>query len=462
MTVALAALDQISDKLASRPLPQSVRLGTDEGSSFQAMSGLSAADAEIVQSLLQFYDQFAAKNAAGSAVDFVTARVHRRIGDIRARLGQYDRAESAFRQAVDTVGELRHAQPADAALLSFEVQTCNARGAALLKAGDFQRAIESHRQALERLAAGTSSSMKQRDLRYEQALTLAGLVSARSAEFLDQQHRRGPHRPSQDAPPTAPPEIQAEFQQVIQLLHGLLQDAPENTRYLLALARCHRSILPVAWANADQQAAKDAKQQALGIFQRLVAQNPDDLTLQFELADTLAMTAQAETRQPLPDADLAALNQSLQLATNLHAKRPTALEYAILQANVQQRLGEHFTAAKRWSDAQDHLTRAADEFGLLVTSSPTNPLFQTSLTRVRWELADSLRRQGALAASRALLEKAIAEYAGFRDSEAGRRVSAGLLVGLHRELARVLEQLGEHQLASEASQTADRLRDQSR
>jgi len=81
------------------------------------------------------------------------------------------------------------------------------------------------------------------------------------------------------------------------------------------------------------------------------------------------------------------------------------------------------------------------------------------LARVRWELADSLRRQDALAAARELLEKAIAEYAVFRDSEAGRRVSPGLLVGLYRELARVLEQLGEQQLASEASRTADRLRD---
>ncbi len=112
LTVALAALDEISDKLASRPLPQSVRLGTDEASSLQAIGGLSDADAEIVQSLLQFYDQFAAKNAAGSVVDFATARVHRRIGDIRARLGQYDQAVAAFRQALDTVAELRvHSRP---------------------------------------------------------------------------------------------------------------------------------------------------------------------------------------------------------------------------------------------------------------------------------------------------------------------------------------------------------------
>jgi tetratricopeptide (TPR) repeat protein len=197
-------------------------------------------------------------------------------------------------------------------------------------------------------------------------------------------------------------------------------------------------------------------------LQRLADQQPDDLTIQFELADTLAMTAQADARQPLPDSDVAVLERSLQLATDLHEKCPTAPEYAILQANVHQKLGAHFLAAKQWSAAQDHQTKASDELELLVASSPTNPLFQSSLARVRWELADSLQRQGSFAPARQLLEKAIAQYGAFRNSEPRRRASIGLLVGLHRELARVLEQLGEKQLATEASRTADRLRDSSR
>jgi tetratricopeptide (TPR) repeat protein len=284
------------------------------------------------------------------------------------------------------------------------------------------------------------------------------LVLTRSAEFLDQQNRRGLRRLGRDSPQIAPPEIQAEFQQTIQLLEGLLRDAPENTDFLLALARCHRSVLPAAWAGADQQAAATAKQQAVGILERLTAQQPDDLMIQFELADTLAMTAQADLREPLLDSDVAVLERSLQLATDLHKKCPTALEYAILQANVHQRLGLHFLAIRQWSEAQDQLTRAAGVLEVVVASSPANPLLQTTLARVRWELADSLQRQGSLVTARDLLEKAIAQYDEFRNSEPGRRASIGLLVGLYRELARVQEQLGERLSASEASQTADRLR----
>ena len=459
LAVALAALDEISDRLASRPLPESVRLGSDDASGQQTLSGLSDVDAETVQSLLRFYDQFASQNAAGASVDFATARVQRRIGDIRARLGHYDQAVSAYQQAWSAAGKLRNTRPADVDLLRFEVQTGNACGAALLKSGDFQRAIEMHRQAQELLAAQASPLADRPELRYEQALTLQALVQARSAALLDQQNRRGPRRPGQDSPPVVPPEIEQEFQRAIQVLDNLLQAAPEDADYLLALARCHRSILPAAWANGDRAKATAAKQQAIAVLQKLAERKPDDLTIQFEWADTLAMTGQADSRTPLPESDVADLQQALKLATGLHEKCPTAPEYALLQANVQQKLGMHCLAAKQWSEAQGQLTNAASVLERLVATSPNNLLFQTSLARVRWELADSLRRQGSLAPARGLLEKAIAEYDAFRGTEAGRRASAGLLAGLYRELARVLEQLGEKQLALGASETADRLRD---
>lgn len=459
LTVALAGLDEISDKLASRPLPQSVLLGTEGAAVPQAIGGLSAADAEIIQSLLKFYDQFATKNAAGSVVDFATARVHHRIGDIRVRLGQYDQAVAAFGQALKTVGALRSARPTEMALLLFEVRTHNALGAAWLKSGEFPQALESHRHAQQLLASTTPSAVDEQELRYGQALTLTALVLTRSSEFIHQRERRGPRRPGQDAPPTASPEIQHEFQQALRLLDGLLQIDPQHADYRLALARCHRSILPVAWANDDEVMATTAKQQAIAILHKLADEMPADLTIQFELADTLAMTAQVDTRQPLPDTDVSVLERSLQLATDLHEKCPTAPEYAILLANVHQKLGSHFMASKQWGEAQDHLATTANILEPLVRSSPINPLFQISLARVRWELADSLQRQDALRPARELLEQAIVQYSEFRDSEAGRRASTGLLVGLYRQLARTLEQLGEEQLASEASRTADRLRD---
>ncbi len=458
LTVALAALDEISDKLASRQLPQSLRLDADDDSWQQATGGLSAEDAEIVQSLLRFYDEFAARNTDGSGVDLAVARVHRRIGDIRARLGQYEQAISAFHQSLKTIARLRDAHPEDTTLLLFEVRTHNARGAAWLKSGDFRRAIELHRYAHELIASHTSPDNHQPTVRYERAQTLQALVLAQ-AESLYEQNRRGPPRPRRDAAPTAVPEIQAEFEQALQLLESLLQDDPDNIVYRLALARCHRSLLPFAWANQDQAAADNAKQQAIAVLEQLARQNPHDLTIQFELADTLAMTPPPALNRPLSKTDVTVLETALQLAENLHQRVPSAPEYAVLLANIHQKLGSHFLVAKQSNLARDHLTRATGVLEPLTKSFPTNPLFQTSLARARWELADAWQRQNQLEPAREILELAIAEYEAFRDSDTSRRVSAGRWVGLYRQLSRVLEQLGETEQAADIMQAADRLRD---
>ena len=105
------------------------------------------------------------------------------------------------------------------------------------------------------------------------------------------------------------------------------------------------------------------------------------------------------------------------------------------------------------------LTRTTRVLEPLTKSFPTNSLIQTSLARARWELADALQRQNQWDPAREMLELAIAEYEAFRDSDTSRRVSAGRWVGLHRQLARVLEQLGETEQAAEVMQAADRLRD---
>lgn len=119
-------------------------------------------------------------------------------------------------------------------------------------------------------------------------------------------------------------------------------------------------------------------------------------------------------------------------------------------------------AARAWSDAATHLSQSTELLESVVASSPTNPLFQVSLARARWALAESMRRDASLRQSRDVLDKAIADYCSFRDSEAGRRTSLGLLVGLHRQLARTLHELGEDDLAAQAIRTADQLRESGR
>jgi len=458
LAVAMSALDEISDRLASRQLPQSVQLAEDDLASLQLVGGLSTEDAEIVQSLLKFYNQFAANNEATAVVDRATAKVHQRMGDIRARLGQYEQAATAYQRALVIAGDVHNPGSPENDLVLFRVKILNSLGQARRKIGDFRGAIEAHRQAQKQLENVTPELASQQVFRYRHALTLNDLVLTRSAEFMHQQTRRGPSRPGQEPRTVASPEIDDEFQQALNLLEGLVHEQPQNADYCLALARCHRGILSVAWANREDDVAANAKQRAIAILRQLADAASGNPAFHLELADTLAMTAYTDSRTPLSGTDVTSLAESIEITTRLCEQFPTAPEPAVLAASTHQKLGAHFIATRRWGDSEEHLTKAIKLLQRLAQSSSANPLFQVSLARVRWELADVLRRQGSLQRARELLEMAISDYASFRDSEAGRKTSPGLLVGLYRQLARTLEQLGEKKLADEASRTADRLR----
>ncbi|MBT6494947.1 MAG: protein kinase [Planctomycetaceae bacterium] len=458
LSVALQAFEEISDNLAARELPQSLQLNAEDRASVPLASGLSTDDAKLVQSLLKFYDKFANKNAADSVVSFSTARIHQRIGNIYSRLGHYGAAITAYERALQAIPDGSNGSSPERDFVTFRAQTLNSLGKTHLHGGGFQQAINSHEKAFELLDSANEKTANKSANRFELAVTLTHLVHTRSAEFVSRQNRRGPRRRKDERAPVLTPELDTEFQQALALLGTLLNDDPGNDDYRLILALCHRSILPIAWANQGEDRATTAKQMSVTLLQRLADEHPENTRYQFHLADTLAMTKYADSRTPLADTDIDQLGQSIALTNQFHRQFPTAPEYAVLLANSHQKLGSHYIAMKQWNDAAPHLINAASVFDSLATASPSNPLLQVKLARVRWELGEGYRRQGDLQKSRELLETAINEYSKFRESKAGRKASIGLLVGLYRQLARTLDQLGERDLATEASQTADQLR----
>jgi tetratricopeptide (TPR) repeat protein len=335
-------------------------------------------------------------------------------------------------------------------------------GTAHLLGGGFARAIKSHEQALAQLTSAQLAAGNDSLFRYELAITINHLVRARTAEFVNRRTRRGPRRPNQETEVVSPPEIDAEYQQARTLLAELLAESPGNVEFRRALAHCHRSVLPVAWANGDERLASTAKQESVTILRKLVDEYVDNAQYQFDLADTLAMTKYADSGTPLSKTDVEGLQESVALANQLHKKFSTALEYTVLLANTHHKLASHFIAAKNWSDAEPNLAATVGLFESLVASSPSHPLFQVELARARWKLGEGYRRNGSLEVSRQTLEKAIGDYQEFQTSESGRKSSVGLLVGLYRQLARTLEQLGEPDLANEATEMAESFRRPSR
>ena len=94
---------------------------------------MTSADAELLQSLVKFLDEFAKRNRADLQGE--TSQVQRRVGDVRQRLGQFDEAEAAYREALDNSRAMWQTHPHDIQLAVVQAELLNELGGVLAKRG---------------------------------------------------------------------------------------------------------------------------------------------------------------------------------------------------------------------------------------------------------------------------------------------------------------------------------------
>jgi tetratricopeptide (TPR) repeat protein len=73
--------------------------------------GPAEGEAALLQSILGFYDRFAALNETNAKLKREAAKAYRHIGEIQQRLGQFDKADAAFRRAAALFEALADASP---------------------------------------------------------------------------------------------------------------------------------------------------------------------------------------------------------------------------------------------------------------------------------------------------------------------------------------------------------------
>ena len=108
LRLATKVLEDIFNKLASDPLAQPANDDDDDDDMAEPTwaAALSDHDAALLESMLEFYDQFAHQNQADLRLQQENAKALRRAGDIGAHLGQYEKAEAAYRHALASYQEL--------------------------------------------------------------------------------------------------------------------------------------------------------------------------------------------------------------------------------------------------------------------------------------------------------------------------------------------------------------------
>ncbi len=182
LQLAMRAFEDVIDRVSTRGLPESLELDLSENTPRASPAIVTGEDAELLQSLLIFYQEFAQRNQADEGVQLETAKAHHCIGDIRQRLGQFDMAVTAYGEALRIYRGMANQETADLPLLLATVESSNQRGVALAKAGRTREAIDAHLVARDLLAKEQAPLAETNECRFALAetynyLALSGLAT---------------------------------------------------------------------------------------------------------------------------------------------------------------------------------------------------------------------------------------------------------------------------------------------
>ncbi len=444
---------------------------------------VSDKDALLLESMLKFYDQFAQQNQADVKLQKETARAYRRVGDIRKRLGQYDRAETAYRRALEMFQALAKAAPDAAEYLTAAAAIHNELGTLCRNTGRSPEAVAAHQQALEILRGASAKMAALPETRFELARTYSFLsaVSPRHGMARHDAHDSsgGRHGSAPAATPASVVSHESHLshephggrhglrswaaeaaqagqynRQALEILDQLTRESPGNHRYLLATARCQRDRFSISAIAGDKAAAQQANGEAIRTLEKLVADAPQNPEFRFELAETYAMPYPRSRDRQGTGGSGENVRRAVEIDSDLASRYPTVPEYRASLARSHVRSAELARAADSPAEAEGHLLKAVEIQKGLATDFPTVRAYAFFLARSLHDLAEVQISRKDPAKARASLEEAIACCEKLPSAAQGGPPLNIMLSVQYASLARVLRELGETGLADQAAAKA--------
>ncbi len=346
LQLTLSAFAQLFDALVGRDPALAFDEDPDTGEqTIVARTVVEPRDVELLQQMLAFYDRFAAANATSHALRFETARAHRRVAAIQARLGNLDDAVASYLQA------LTHFREVEDRDVRREIAAVHVDcGQIEQRRGRPVEALQRFTLALELL--GPDQPGDSRALRFERA----------QAHFLlGRRPGGGPGggRPRGDG--------SAALAAAQSILLDLLQQEPQHPEYRALHARC---LLESSRRRSGEREPATTREQdhdaALAIFRQLVAEHPQAEQYAYELCEALWFDAR---RAPPSDParlrrQIGHLREARTHADRLVEQQPGFVEYRALRSNLGVTLGLHLLRLAEQDAGQSAALRSEAEVEL--------------------------------------------------------------------------------------------------
>ena len=375
-----------------------------------ATSIITAADAELLQSLLTFYTQFAERNGGQAVVQLETAKAYHRIGDIRQRLGQLEKARAAYQEALTLYDRVAEETPGDLVVLLAAVDALNQRGIAFTQSGNFPSAMRAHRRAKERLLAQSPAVAATQEFRFALAQTYnyLGSIGSRMGMETPPAKPMGERRPARFrgsfGPPPDKPRHEDYHALALEILEGLTAEEPASPQFRLALAHCYRNRLRAVGSQNQAEQVAASLEHAIEILRDLHRQSPDDPEYLMELADMLAINNKRLGATAFGQQTQERVAEAVQIARQLNRDFPDQPEYLALLVGSLRGLADILREREELAEAEGLLIEATTIAELMVRRYPLVFVYVSLFCRTSAALGDAQRQLGKLSAARRTLE----------------------------------------------------------
>ncbi|NND97065.1 MAG: serine/threonine protein kinase [Pirellulaceae bacterium] len=304
LRVAIRAFDQLSQGIADRSEEPDAELLGDIADS--TTPNVSQQDAELLQTLLTFFDELAENNRTNTDLKSQTAAARKRVGDIYARLGQHTQSDDAYQAALEIYRELSASSASPDQLIITQAGIMNDRASLAGLSGRIGQAIALYDATID-LLRQSESILQSPDARYEYARANSLFTSIATRSGVDThinrkpQSRRGPFRLlSRITTSPNPNEEMFASVEAVETLLTLVQEFPDDLKYQVALARAYRDRAKAAFALARDQRdrgqtaryvdeAKKDLEQSIQRLQKLHNDDRQSTTIKYELAKSLSI-----------------------------------------------------------------------------------------------------------------------------------------------------------------------------
>ncbi len=488
-TLALEAVDTIFDLYAPIRTTAASSLAVEGTSGMKIevpiQPVLSRENAAVLVHMLGFYGRLAAQGGSAPDIRLKIAEANRRVGNIHARLGQFEDATAAYRQSIQLFGEIEAESGTGPTARIERARINNQLGIALVALDRAEEGREFYQKARDILEALQSTSPDSPTVQFELARSCYLLAKAPRRPVASPPGRGrgrgqapppgssrppspGANRPSKShGEPTGedhsrrPQEGDDPWRTAVDILTELSAVHPEVPDYRHLLALCYRDLpRPLSWSQDQHPSRVDAITQAIEILRQLTADFPDVPKYRFDLSETYA---RASTRALCPGPDPSVveeqrLRDALDISKQLVSEQPHMPEYVVSQVHIRLRFANALRRRDQTKGAEEQLQGARILQSGLAQRFPDMPSHQVSVAAIDGALARLLRDGGRLEDALAHLEDALAVLNKLPDDWDRPPYVRDVFVATYMDIANVQRQLGDNSEAAYATHQAERLR----